>query len=343
MSALADADRRWLDSAARIARPYVGGTGAAPAAAALIVDTEQRVVGRGITGPDGEPTAVAAALAEAGEFAIEASCYTTIEPSWDDCVSLIEARVQRAIIGIADPARQQEGINALIEAGAELEVVYHAPSLALHEAYSARVSRQVPFVTLVLAVSSDGMVGRRDGLPATILGERARRWLALQRRMADALVTGLRPLDTTTIPGLPPRDPLQVILVGTRDPQVPATGRSILIAMDRRAQSLPANVEAVEVEGRSGRPDLRVAMSMLAGRGINLLHVEAGPRLSESFIGLGLVDRLYLLDGTTAIGRGGIPATALGTIEARLRAAGYAEVARTELGSDRLTTFERTL
>jgi diaminohydroxyphosphoribosylaminopyrimidine deaminase / 5-amino-6-(5-phosphoribosylamino)uracil reductase len=344
LTELSEVDRRWLDSAVRLARPYLGTTGVAPTASAIIVDLEQTVVGRGVTGPGGEPTAIATALAEAGEFAAGATLYVTIEPSWPDCAAAVEAHVVRFVIGLPDPARQGEGVDALRDARIEAEIAAHAASRDLHEAYATRVGRGRPFTTLFLAVSRDGMVGHKDGLPTSILSEKARRWLALQRLCADAVVTGLNPQDNLRLNGIAERQPLNVVLVGTRQPVDPASGRRLMFALPRRAHTLPEDSpEIVEVDGRSGRPDLRLVLKELGSRGINALHVEAGPRLTESFIAAELVDRFHLIRGPAEIGRGGVPATALGAIEARIKAAGFTPVAARDIGPDSLMSFERTL
>jgi diaminohydroxyphosphoribosylaminopyrimidine deaminase / 5-amino-6-(5-phosphoribosylamino)uracil reductase len=340
----ADVDRRWLDAAVRLARPNLGTTGAAPTAAAIIVDAEQTVAGRGICGPGGEPTAVAKAVAEAGEFAAGSTLYVTIEPGWPDCAAAVEAHIGRVVIGIEDPARAGEGRAALRAAGADAEIVAHEASATLHEAYAARIQKQRPFTTLFIAISSDGMVGRKEGLPAMLLGEPARRWMARQWLAADAVVTGLHPPLDLHLNGIAERHPLNIVLVGTRQPVAAATGRRLMFALPRRVQTLPEGVpEVVEVDGRSGRPDVRLVATELAHRGINALYVQAGPRLTESFIAAEVVDRLYLIRSPIEIGRGGVPATAMGTMEARLRALGYAPVGARDMGSDSVMTLERKL
>ncbi len=344
MTSPADVDRRWLDSAVRLARPQLGTTGPAPTAAAIVVDAEQTVAGRGIAGTAGEPSAVARALAEAGEFAAGATLYVTIEPGWPDCAAAVEAHIARAVIGIEDAARPGEGRATLNAASVDADIVAHPASAELHEAYTARIRRQRPFTTLFITLSSDGMVGRKDGPPATLLSEPARRWLAREWLAADAVVTGLHPPLDLHLNGIPERHPLNVVLVGTRQPFAPATGRRLMFALARRMQTLPeGGPMVVEVDGRSGRPDVRLVAAELAKRGINALHVQAGPRLTEAFIAAELVDRLYVLRSPLEIGRGGIPATALGTMEARLRAAGFAPIAAREMGPDSVITLERKL
>jgi diaminohydroxyphosphoribosylaminopyrimidine deaminase/5-amino-6-(5-phosphoribosylamino)uracil reductase len=335
-------DLRWLDSAVRLARPQLGSTGPFPTAAAIIVDGEQTIAGRGVTGPGGEPAAVARALAEAGVFAEDATLYVTIEPDPAGCAAAIEARIARVVLGMKDPANPGVGAATLREAHVEVELAGHAASAGLHEAYATRVNRQRPFTNVFVALSRDGMVGRKDGLPTILLGEPARRWLALQRLAADAVVSGLHPESDLRLDGGAQRHPLKVVLVGTRQPPASTAGPRVMFALPRRALALQrSGSEIVEVDGRSGRPDVRLVAGELARRGISALHVQAGPRLTESFIAAEVVDRVHVLRTPLEIGRGGIPATAMGTIEARLRAAGFEEKETTTIGDDCVTTLDR--
>jgi diaminohydroxyphosphoribosylaminopyrimidine deaminase/5-amino-6-(5-phosphoribosylamino)uracil reductase len=335
-------DRRWLDSAVRIARPHLGLTGPSPAAAALVIDPDQRLVGRGITGRGGAPSAVAVALREAGEFAAGATLYTTIEPAEDECDAIAEAQVARAIVGVLDPTTKGQGIDILNAAGIDALLADHPQSRDLHEAYTARIEHHRPLTSLIIAVSRDDMIARRDGLTVDHLCPTSRAWVAHQRSTTDALVTGLHTADLEPLRGADDRAPLRVVLVGTRPPLMPQRGPVLQFAVARRAQSLPqGGPELIEVDGRSGRPDLRVVLGILAGRGINAVHVEAGGKLTEGFIAAEVVDRLHLIRGQSEVGRIGVPATGLGSLEGRLRAAGFIAKTSTDLGGDRLTTYHR--
>jgi diaminohydroxyphosphoribosylaminopyrimidine deaminase/5-amino-6-(5-phosphoribosylamino)uracil reductase len=337
-------DRRWLDSAVRIARPHLGLTGSAPAAAALVIDAERRVVGRGVTGRGGVPSAVAIALGEAGEFAAGATVYTTIEPSMDDCGAIAETGATRAIVGVPDPQSLGQGMATLNAAGVQALFADHEQSRELHEAYTARVENDRPLTSLIIAVSRDDMIARRDGLPVEHLGAVARAWVANRRSTTDALVTGLHTADLEPLRGADDRAPLRVVLVGTRPPLLPQRGPVLQFAVARRAQTLPATgPELIEVDGRSGRPDLKVVLGILAARGINSVHVEAGGKLTEGFIASEVVDRLHVIRGQSEVGRIGVPATGLGSLEGRLRAAGFIAKSSADLGGDRLTTYQRSI
>src|SRR5690606_16741810 len=162
-------DRRWLDSAVRLARPRLGTTAAYPASAVLIVDPATgHLLGRGLTGEAGRPGAEAAALADARGATEGATAYLTLEPAADagpyasDAQKLAEAGLGRIVIGMAHPDRalRGRGVGLLRDQGVEVTLADHAGCRELNEAFATRVSRGRPFVTVVLVVSKDGMIGR---------------------------------------------------------------------------------------------------------------------------------------------------------------------------------------
>lgn len=53
-------------------------------------------------------------------------------------------------------------------------------------------------------------------------------------------------------------------------------------------------VELIAIATAQGGLDLRAALALLAGRGCNELHVEAGPTLCGALFAAGLVDELLL-------------------------------------------------
>ncbi|HHY51437.1 MAG TPA: hypothetical protein GYA10_17020 [Alphaproteobacteria bacterium] len=357
MSAAGDEDRRWLDSAVRYARPWLGTTGGQPTDAALVVDeSEGLVFGRAVTGEGGAPSAIAAALMEAGDTARGRTLYVTMEPGTDDTEELIAAGVGRIVIGILDPdlAWRGRAVARFDEMGIDVAIAEHGPARDLHAAYIHRVTYGRPHVTLVLAVSRDGMIARRDGLPANLPGAQARRWLDLQRATSDAVMTGAGWVEAHGLPrpaslsGFGERPCRRVVVTGSAplsgqvDLTLPAGSEIYLIAPEGSGLEL-AGASMIAVPARSGRPDLRHALSELAARDVSSLLVEGGARLTEAMLGAELAHRFWLIASPLEIGREGVPATALGTIEGRLHAAGFSPVEVRDLGPDRLGRYERRL
>lgn len=359
MSELSPDDRRWLDSAARLAFARLGTTGPFPAAAVLVVDeTGQLLVGRGLTGAMGRPAALVAALADARGRTEAGTAYLTIEPDASEepfeseAEKLAASGIYRAVVGTGDPDRKRKGRGiALLRArGVDVVVAEHEASRRLIEGYAMRVGHARPFVTAVLAVSADGMIAGRDGTQASLLSAPAAELLASQRLTADAVMTSARSLERNTQLLEEARDGAQpahclVVVSGRRamPPGVAGGYRGILIVAPRQDGDGPGDDGMMRVDEVNGRLDLRQVLSGLAGRGINTVQVEAGARLTEGLVSAELVDRFQLLDSIVEVGRGGIPATPLGAIDARLRAAGLEQHGERLVGENRLRTFERIL
>lgn len=365
MSEVSALDRRWLDAAARMAWPYLGTTAENPTVGAIIIDEElQLIFGRAVTAKGGRPHAETQALAEARGSARGRTLYVTLEPCnhWGrtpPCTdALIQAGVARVVIGVPDPDPRTAGtgMKRLRQAGIEVALADHQPSRQLHEAHIKRKTRGLPVIAAKLAVSKDGMVGLPDKGNIPITGEDARRWTHMERAMSDAVVVGARtaqiddPQLTVRLRGLEERTHLRVILAGAGRLDTSLNlidGVSgyptAIIAQEGRNFDLPPGVQVIGVEGKNGRPNLRRAFAALAERGIGRVLVEGGARLTEALVAAELIDRFHLLTGTTIVGRKGVPATILGSIDGRLRAAGFAEVDRRPLGADMLRTFEKEL
>ncbi|GLQ56288.1 bifunctional diaminohydroxyphosphoribosylaminopyrimidine deaminase/5-amino-6-(5-phosphoribosylamino)uracil reductase RibD [Devosia nitrariae] len=363
MSAATPEDLRWLDAAARAAEPFLGTTADNPTVAAFVVDPSAGIlVGRAVTARGGRPHAEPLALESAGARARGATLYVTLEPChhWGrtpPCVdAVVRAGIARVVIGMPDPDPRTRGesIRRLHASGIEVAVIDHAPSVRLNEGHTARHALGRPFVTAKLAVSADGMIGRRDVAKVAITGEDARRWTHLQRAMSNAVLVGGAtaeiddPQLTVRLPGLERRTPLRVILAGNRgiDKRSNLIGgfsghRVAVIVESGREMAVPASVEVVRVPGEDGRPDLAETLRALHAKGIARLLVEPGATLAEALLADDLVDRFELIEGTVTVGPDGVPATGKGTMDERLAAAGFGEIDRQRLGEDLLRTFEK--
>src|SRR4029453_6724516 len=151
------ADRCHMAHALRVGRPRVGGA----------------------TARGGRPPAEPQALAMAGEAARGATAYVTLEPCCHHgrtppCTdALIAAGIARAVLAVQDPDPRVDGkgIAALRQAQIAVETGLMAEA-AGHDlaGFFMRVRAGRPFVTLKLAVSSDGMIAARSGMRTAITG-----------------------------------------------------------------------------------------------------------------------------------------------------------------------------
>lgn len=353
---LADADRRWLAACVRIARPRLGTTAENPCVGAMVVDPNScTLLGRGVTAPGGRPHAEPQALAEAGARARGATLYVTLEPCnhhgrTPPCVdAIIAAGIARVVIGILDPDPRTagQGIARLRAADIAVEIAEFAPAAALHAGFVNRMTRGRPFVTAKLAVSRDGMIGRRGEPNTPITGAAAKRWTFMQRALSDAVMVGAStaniddPSLTVRLRGLGQRQPQRLVLMGgepLRDDLHLFSGTPSSVALVPRGGKAP---ERAIVWTLPAPRDLFGVLTVIGQHGISSLFVEPGARLTAALLEGRLVDRFELLRSPVVIGDGGLPAASHGSLEAMLERAGLRPVDHRDLGDDKLTTFER--
>jgi diaminohydroxyphosphoribosylaminopyrimidine deaminase/5-amino-6-(5-phosphoribosylamino)uracil reductase len=363
VSVLTDDDRLWLDAAVRIAEPLLGTTAENPTVGAIVVDPATGFeLSQAVTAPGGRPHAEPQALDRAGQGAVGATLYVTLEPChhWGrtpPCVdAVLHAGIKRVVIGCFDPDVRTAGRSArkLADAGLEVVMADHAPSRRLHEGFFMRQRDGRPFITTKLAVSADGKIGRRDQGNVAITGDVARAWTHLQRATSDAVLVGSGtamiddPKLTVRVPGWEHRTPLRLVLSGAHpiDTHIELiagfTGYPVAVITTLEQElEVPPSVSIIRVPGHGGRPDLSAVMQALGQKGIGRLFVEGGAILNDALLDAGLVDRFHWVMSSVIIGPEGVPATAQGSLANRLHAAGLTQVDQNELGADKVLTFER--
>ena len=318
----AEADRRWLAAAARLARRASPLSRPNPAVAALIV-RHGRVIARGWTQAGGRPHAEAEALAAAGAAAAGATLYVTLEPCahasarGPACADLVAASgIARVVIGCRDPDSRTagQGIARLRQAGISAELIECADCAASLAGYLIRSHQHRPHVTLKLALSADARLAPPPGEGQWLTGPEARALGHAWRARMDAIVVGRstlladQPRLDVRLPGLAARSPERWLLThGT----APAGWRAL---------PAPAAI------GSMGDAQY--------------LMVEGGAQTARAFLAAGLADRMLLYRAPHTVGGNGAALPELGP--AALAAdPGWVQTDTRLLGNDRLDVYER--
>lgn len=322
-------DERFMAAAIRLSRWHLGATGSNPSVGCLIV-RDGAIVGRGVTARSGRPHAETQALADAGVAARGATAYVTLEPCshhgrTPPCSeALIASGVARVVVAATDPDPRVSGRGLRMMADAGIEVtsgVLEAQAERQLEAYLNRQRNKRPQVTLKLAVSADGMIGRVGEGQVAITGREARAQSHVLRAESDAILVGIGtvladdPELTCRLPGLADSSPVRIVL--DRHCETPlaskivggiGAGHPLLIAAspgadaDRRGALAAAGAELLDLD----EPDYQILLEALAARGLSSLVVEGGRRVATAFLAQGLVDRIMLFTSDTVVGQGGI-------------------------------------
>ncbi len=329
-------DRRYMAAALRLSRKNLGRTATNPSVGTLIVrddDAGPMIVGSGVTAIGGRPHAEAEALAGAGELARGATAYVTLEPCahhgrTPPCAhALANAGITRVVGAASDPDPRVSGKGYAILRAAGVEVVEKVlaeEANAQLAGYLIRSLSKRPEVTLKLALSSDGKIGRRGQGQVTITGEIARREVQMMRAEADAILIGIGtaleddPALTVRLPGLENRSPARIVL--DRDLRLPETAKLVAdvdrvplhiavgegVDPQRKAAFERRGVRFIATDTHDGAIALPELMEDLAALGMATVLVEGGAVTAGAFLADGLVDRIVLFRGADEIGADGI-------------------------------------
>jgi diaminohydroxyphosphoribosylaminopyrimidine deaminase/5-amino-6-(5-phosphoribosylamino)uracil reductase len=317
-------DERWMGAAVALGERGRGNTAPNPNVGCLIVK-DGAVVGRGWTQPGGRPHAEAMALAEAGEAALGATAYVTLEPCCHQsergppCADLlVSAGVARVVAALEDPDKRVSGggFERLRAAGVELETGAGAAEAGRSMAgFLTRIRLGRPFVTLKLAMSLDGKIALPSGESRWITGEDARAHVHLERARSDMILVGRgtyerdRPKLDVRLPGLEERSPRRALL--TRG-------------------------AAVEGWTRLGAP------GEVSGLGdVNDLLVEGGSVTAAAFLAADLVDRMLIYRAPILIGDGKSSVGYIGLTDLADAHGRWTLADGRMLGIDRLEVYER--
>jgi len=323
-------DAVWMDRALALAERGRGRTTPNPIVGAVIVTDGGVVVGQGAHLEAGGPHAEIHALQMAGPRARGAVLYCTLEPCshtgrTGPCAEQIaRAGIRRVVVATTDPNPlvSGAGLAYLRERGIEVrEGVGRETARRQNAPFFTWMTKNRPFVTLKIAVSRDGFVGRSDGR-VKLTSQTADRFFHRQRAEVDAIAVGAGTVlvddPLLTARGAYRQRPLTRVIFDWRarlsaDARVFSTleaGPVIMFVCAAAAEERRAALEALEssgvvVERRTDR-SLPAVLADLARRDVLSLLVEGGPHLHAAFCQAGVVDRMQWIVTPREL-RSGVP------------------------------------
>ncbi|NDP47591.1 MAG: bifunctional diaminohydroxyphosphoribosylaminopyrimidine deaminase/5-amino-6-(5-phosphoribosylamino)uracil reductase RibD [Sulfuriferula multivorans] len=286
-----------------------------------VIVKDGRIIGEGWHQRTGTPHAEIHALKAAGDAARGATAYVTLEPcshhgQTPPCAeALIEAGVVRVVSAMRDPNPLVAGggIDMLTLGAIQAEIgLLENEARALNPGFISRMTRQRPWVRLKTASTLDGKTALANGASQWITGEAARADVQQLRARACAILTGSGTVLADN-PRMNVRDfdigrqPLRVVVDSTLRTPADAAILPALIACHHtdpvaRTALEQAGAEVVELPGPDGRVDLAALLTLLAQRGINELHVEAGTTLNGVLLAASLIDEWVAYMAPMAVG-----------------------------------------
>jgi len=313
-----------------------GHTAPNPMVGAVVV-RDGVVVGEGWHTRYGAPHAEVEALRAAGDGALGATVYVTLEPcnhhgQTPPCSeALLAAGVREVVIAVADPNPvAQGGAARLREAGVALRFgVEENAATELNAAFLHGFTSARPFVQLKLALSLDGALTDHTRERAWLTGDEARRHVHHLRAGSDGVAIGIGTARADD-PALTVRDvdaprvaPARIVF--DTSARLPLSARLVQTARQQRTIVVcwapdPAHAAALEHAGVElvHAASLGDALGALRDDGIRSILVEGGAALAMSFLQDDLVDRLIIFRAPFILGRdalgafSGLPSTTIG-------------------------------
>ncbi len=320
------ADHGFMAHALQLAQRGLCSTTPNPRVGCVIV-RDGRIIGEGWHEQAGLPHAEAGALAAivgAGESAIGATAYVTLEPCshfgrTPPCAdALIEAGIVRLVAAMQDPNPlvAGQGLARLARAGIETASgLLAAEATELNIGFVSRMTRGRPWLRLKVAASLDGKTALNNGVSQWITGPDARRDAHAWRARSCAVLTGIGTVKDDnprlTVREVPTtRQPLRVVIDSRLETPPDAAvleGGNVLIAAaqddaGRNAALRARGAEIVILPNAQGKVELADLMQELGRRGINEVLAEAGTRLNGSLLREGCVDELLIYQAPILVG-----------------------------------------
>lgn len=309
--------RQFMALAIRLAKKGLYTTDPNPRVGCVIVKDNQ-IVGKGWHKRAGDGHAEKNALHQAGEKAVGASVYVTLEPcchhgKTPPCSdALINAKVASVTAAMLDPNPlvSGKGLQQLAAAGIKTSHgLLQAEAEQLNPGFLMRMRNQRPFIRSKIAMSLDGRTAMANGESKWITGVDARRDVHRIRARSSAILTGINTV-LADDPSLNARlenteciQPIRVIL----DTQLRTPVDAKLLSLDgeilifsvnddstRIKQLEEAGAEVILQKSVANKLDLHQVIALLNERQINELMIEAGAGVNGAFLEAELIDELLI-------------------------------------------------
>mgnify|MGYP002700173121 CR=1 FL=1 len=316
-------DSNYMSRAIRLAQKGRYTTMPNPRVGCVLV-RDGNIVGEGWHRRAGEGHAEINALAEAGEQALGATAYVTLEPcshtgkTGPCCEALIQAGVTRVVYAMEDPNPQVAGggLERLRAEGVEVDgPVLEKEAWELNPGFIRRMESGRPFVRCKMAMSLDGRTAMASGESKWVTGPSARADVQKLRARSCAVITGIGSilLDDSSLTVREDElrldnareaahtQPLRVVLdsnqqlrIDRKVVQSPPASLVVSAQAQPCAELMGAGIEQIALPGADGRVDLLALLQELGRRQCNEVLVEAGANLAGAFLRRGLIDELVI-------------------------------------------------
>lgn len=312
----------YMQQVIQLARMASGQTLPNPQVASIVVK-DQQVVGIGTHLFAGGPHAEIYALNQAGERAIGATLYVSLEPCahfgrTPPCVdAIIKSGITKVYVANLDPNPlvSGKGIEALRTAGIDVEIgLCAAEASEINRVFFHNMRNQMPYVTLKVGMSLDGRIATKENRSQWITGSESRKDAHQYRVDHQAILVGVNTVlsdDPSLTPHMltnPQALPIRIVLDRNlrtpldakllNDNQAPVWIITSNPDINRHQPYINRGVKVLQLR----ELDIKSVLNVLFEHGVCSLLVEGGEQVYSSFIDSGYVNQLICYYSPQLIG-----------------------------------------
>ncbi len=290
------------------------------------------VIGRGYHKRFGDHHAEVNAIRSSKISVKGSTLYVNLEPcnyygKTPPCTDLIiKNKISEVVVGMLDPNPiiSGKGVAQLRKAGIKVRVgILEDECKKLNEAFTKYIETGIPFVTLKIAQTLDGLIADKNGKSKWITNETSRVFVHHLRSRYDAVLIGANTVNcdnpSLTVREVNGRNPIRVILDGSLGVNTNAKvfsgnkSRTILITSTKSGRDessklkklLKKGIEVIELPSKKNNSlSLKQMLKKLGPIGIASILVEGGANIFSQFISEKLTDKLLIFIAPKIIGKG---------------------------------------
>ncbi|MCK4234353.1 bifunctional diaminohydroxyphosphoribosylaminopyrimidine deaminase/5-amino-6-(5-phosphoribosylamino)uracil reductase RibD [candidate division WOR-3 bacterium] len=314
-----------MKKAIQLARRGKGRVSPNPLVGAIIVKNG-KIIGDGYHKKAGTEHAEIVAIKKAGKKAKDSTMYVNLEPcchygKTPPCTeTIIGAGIKEVFIGTKDPNPlvSGNGIKKLEKKGIKVNIgTLENEARKLNEFYFTYMKKKRPFIILKIAQTIDGNIADLSGNSKWITNESARKKVHSLRYEVDAILTGIGTVKKDN-PQLTARllkntkTPLRIVLDSNlripHNSEIVKEGTIIATlpksSMKKKKNLISKGIRIWEIQGKDNRIDLSKVLKRAYEEKIISILVEAGKKVSSSFLKENLIDKIYIFISNKILGKG---------------------------------------
>lgn len=295
-----------------------------PLVGAIIVK-RNKVIGKGYHQAFGKPHAEIEALKNCTENPKGATLYVNLEPcchlgKTPPCTTaIITAGIKKVVISNTDPNLKVsgQGIKILKKAGIEVtKNILKEEGFDLNKTFFKWIKTGLPYVTLKVAISSNGMIAKANKKPIKITCRKSDQLVHKLRNRHQTILVGVNtilfdnPRLTCRLEKKKRRDPLRIILdskLRTPINSKVTKNKNFLIATTKKTSSRKIknwNQENIWISPTEKKVSLKKLLKFLGSQGISSILVEGGRTVIDNFFTEKLIDEIYMFISSKEIESG---------------------------------------